>query len=299
RSVRAARSTPSSTASRKPSGDDARISVTRATATSVSPNRDSRSGATAMRPPYSRLYGRRRAARPPPGPGARRARCAHRRRRRARRRTGRRHPGDQREHARRFHRGHRGPGGHGGAPGARPGTVLRHDRRPAACAPRGRPRGTDRHRHLLRRRPARRRRGPRRLRRRRDRRSCLRSYRTLLSGISGLALLAAIFVAGSAVGTSVAARRREIGLLRCVGYQRWWNDHAVNRFHVTLAPGADAEAVRRAIAGGVGAVEGLKVLTQRELYAYHQDAVGRAFRFTRALEVLPLIVAGLGLAEAL
>jgi len=126
----------------------------------------------------------------------------------------------------------------------------------------------------------------------------LRSYRTLLSGISGLALLAAIFVAGSAVGTSVAARRREIGLLRCVGYQRWWNDHAVNRFHVTLAPGADAEAVRRAIAG-VGAVEGLKVLTQRELYAYHQDAVGRAFRFTRALEVLPLIVAGLGLAEAL
>src|SRR5438552_2677901 len=103
----------------------------------------------------------------------------------------------------------------------------------------------------------------------------LRSYRTLLSGISGLALLAAIFVACSAVGTSVAARRREIGLLRCVGYQRWWNDHAVNRFHVTLAPGADAEAVRRAIAGGVGAVEGLKVLTQRELYAYHQDAVGR------------------------
>src|SRR5437867_2685945 len=36
----------------------------------------------------------------------------------------------------------------------------------------------------------------------------LRSYRTLLSGISGLALLAAVFVAGSAVGTSVAARRR-------------------------------------------------------------------------------------------
>src|SRR5438445_5236675 len=48
----------------------------------------------------------------------------------------------------------------------------------------------------------------------------LRSYRTLLSGISGLALLAAAFVAGSAVGTSVAARRREIGLLRCVGAVR-------------------------------------------------------------------------------
>src|SRR5262245_43306616 len=48
----------------------------------------------------------------------------------------------------------------------------------------------------------------------------LRSFRTLLSGISGLALLAAIFVVTSAVSTSVAARRQQIGLLRCVGAQR-------------------------------------------------------------------------------
>src|SRR5262249_48439958 len=48
----------------------------------------------------------------------------------------------------------------------------------------------------------------------------LRSYRTLLSGISGLALLAAIFVVASAVSTSVAARRQQIGLLRCVGAAR-------------------------------------------------------------------------------
>src|SRR5207237_1173827 len=34
-------------------------------------------------------------------------------------------------------------------------------------------------------------------------------------------------------------------------YQRWWGDRAVNRFHVTLGPGVDAAAVRRAIAGGV------------------------------------------------
>ena len=82
-------------------------------------------------------------------------------------------------------------------------------------------------------------------------------------------------------------------------YQRWWGDHAVNRFHVLLAPGTRTETVREAIAGGVGAEERLKVLTVRELYAYHQDAVARAFRFTRALEILPLIVAALGLAEAL
>src|SRR5262249_37278952 len=48
----------------------------------------------------------------------------------------------------------------------------------------------------------------------------LRSYRALLSGISGLALLAAIFVVASAVSTSVAARRQQIGLLRCVGAGR-------------------------------------------------------------------------------
>lgn len=82
-------------------------------------------------------------------------------------------------------------------------------------------------------------------------------------------------------------------------YEQWWRDTLVNRFHVTLAPGADPASVRRAIAAGPGATLGLKVLTQRELYEYHQDAVRRAFRFTTALELLPLVVAGLGLAEAL
>ena len=82
-------------------------------------------------------------------------------------------------------------------------------------------------------------------------------------------------------------------------YQRWWDDHTANRFHVWLAPGASLETVRHAVAAGPGGRLGLKVLTQRELYAYHQDAVRRAFRFTKALEVLPLVVAALGLAEAL
>ena len=83
-------------------------------------------------------------------------------------------------------------------------------------------------------------------------------------------------------------------------YLQWWGDDGVTRFHVTLAPGADAGAVRRAIAAGPGAAwGGLAVRTQRELFAYHQDAVRRAFRFTTALEVLPLLVAALGLAEAL
>ena len=82
-------------------------------------------------------------------------------------------------------------------------------------------------------------------------------------------------------------------------YVRHWRDDTANRFHVWLAPGTSIAELRTAVAGGVGATHGLKVLTQRELYAYHRDAVQRAFRFTRALEALPLLVAGLGLAEAL
>jgi putative ABC transport system permease protein len=82
-------------------------------------------------------------------------------------------------------------------------------------------------------------------------------------------------------------------------YQRWWPDRGVNRFHVTLTPGTEPAPVRQAIAAGPGSTLGLKVLTQRELYDYHRDAVRRAFRLTRALEILPLVVAGLGLAEAL
>jgi len=82
-------------------------------------------------------------------------------------------------------------------------------------------------------------------------------------------------------------------------YARWWRDASVTRFHVTLAPGASVETVRHAIATDVGAAGGLKVLTQRELWEYHRDAVRRAFALTRALELLPLVVAGLGLAEAL
>jgi putative ABC transport system permease protein len=82
-------------------------------------------------------------------------------------------------------------------------------------------------------------------------------------------------------------------------YERWWHDDAVNRFHVWLEPGARADDVRRAITTGVGAREGLKVLTLRELYDYHREAVRRAVALTRALEILPLLVAGLGLAQAL
>src|SRR5262249_10282282 len=100
------------------------------------------------------------------------------------------------------------------------------------------------------------------------------------------------------VGVDYVSPRGSIVMARPT-YQRWWNDRSVNRFHVTLAPGAAVEDVRHAIATTIGGAGGLKVLTQRELYAYHQDAVRRAFRLTRALEILPLVVATLGLAEAL
>src|SRR5438552_1695920 len=82
-------------------------------------------------------------------------------------------------------------------------------------------------------------------------------------------------------------------------YLRWWQDRSANRFHVTLAAGPSLDAVRHALATRVDVAHGLQVLTQRELYTYHRDAVRRAFRLTDALEILPLVVAALGLAEAL
>jgi putative ABC transport system permease protein len=82
-------------------------------------------------------------------------------------------------------------------------------------------------------------------------------------------------------------------------YERWWQDTAVNRFHLWLEPGARPDDVRRAITRDLAVREGLKVLTLRELYDYHREAVRRAFALTRALEILPLLVAGLGLAQAL
>lgn len=82
-------------------------------------------------------------------------------------------------------------------------------------------------------------------------------------------------------------------------YVRWWRDDTVNRFHLWLAPGASADAVRRTIAAELGVRDGLKVMTLRQLYDYHREAVRRAFLLTRALEMLPLLVAGLGLAQAL
>lgn len=82
-------------------------------------------------------------------------------------------------------------------------------------------------------------------------------------------------------------------------YVRRWHDPSVTRFHVTLRDPGAVDAFRHAVAAGPGAAQALKVLTQRELYAYHRDAVRRAFRFTDAVRILPLIVAALGLAEAL
>src|SRR5438132_6745953 len=117
----------------------------------------------------------------------------------------------------------------------------------------------------------------------------LRSYRTLLSGISGLALLAAVFVAGSAVGTSVAARRREIGLLRCVG--------AVRRHVLRLVLG-EALALG-AVGAGVGVPLGLGL--GRLLLRSVSESAELVFSmkiFTAGLAVSPATL-GLGLASGI
>src|SRR5215813_4820619 len=117
----------------------------------------------------------------------------------------------------------------------------------------------------------------------------LRSYRTLLSGISGLALLAAIFVVASAVSTSVAARRQQIGLLRCVG--------AARRHVLRLVLGE--AALLGTLGTGVGILLGL-VLARLLLDTVKESAelVFSVRLFRSALDVSPGAIA-LGAAAGL
>ncbi|HJW71146.1 MAG TPA: FtsX-like permease family protein, partial [Candidatus Binatia bacterium] len=110
----------------------------------------------------------------------------------------------------------------------------------------------------------------------------LRSYRTLLSGISGLALLAAVFVVASAVSTSVAARRQQIGLLRCVG--------AARRHVLRLVLGE--AALLGAVGTGVGILLGL-ILARLLLDTVTESAelVFSVRLFRSALDVSPGAIA--------
>src|SRR6266699_2228270 len=111
----------------------------------------------------------------------------------------------------------------------------------------------------------------------------LASFQTLLSGLSGLALLAFIFVVGSAVATSVAARRRELGILRCAGAER--------RQVAALVLG---EALATGIVGAAAGVP-LGIVLARLLLRTVTESTELIFSmtvFTARLELSPSALAG-------
>lgn len=92
------------------------------------------------------------------------------------------------------------------------------------------------------------------------------------------------------VGTVVM--RREL-------YRRWWQDPLTNWLYVLLAPGADPEAVKAGILRSVRGEYRLRVLSGREFLRHVEDSVDAAFRFTRLLEAVVLLVVLLSLADTL
>lgn len=82
-------------------------------------------------------------------------------------------------------------------------------------------------------------------------------------------------------------------------YRRYWRDAQVTRVFVRVAPGADAAAVRSAIARQLGVAYGIRIGSARDLIDYFAAQVRRAFAPVDVLAALMLFVILLGLADTL
>jgi putative ABC transport system permease protein len=82
-------------------------------------------------------------------------------------------------------------------------------------------------------------------------------------------------------------------------YRRSWRDAHVTRVFVRVAAGADAAAVRGAIARQLGVAYGIRIGSTRDLMGYFAAQVRRAFAPVDVLAALMLFVILLGLADTL
>ena len=100
------------------------------------------------------------------------------------------------------------------------------------------------------------------------------------------------------VFTDYSSDRGRVTLSRAV-YQRYWNDRSVDALGLYLAPGADlevvAEAVRRGSAGG----QQLMVYSNRSLRETSLATFDRTFAITAVLRLLAVVVAFVGILNAL
>jgi putative ABC transport system permease protein len=81
-------------------------------------------------------------------------------------------------------------------------------------------------------------------------------------------------------------------------YKQHWGDDRVDTFELHLTKGADAEAIRRQINEHYGASYDLFVLTNAEFRAELLDAADAIFAIMRIIEYITLVVAALGVINA-
>ncbi len=98
------------------------------------------------------------------------------------------------------------------------------------------------------------------------------------------------------VVTDYISDRGSVILNRRLLVERWL-DPTVNRFTVFLEPAASLEDVRAAIGRTLGERFRVKILSLRELLAYHTQQIDRAFAFTDAIQLLVIIVTIAGILD--
>ncbi len=81
--------------------------------------------------------------------------------------------------------------------------------------------------------------------------------------------------------------------------QTHWLVDTVHRFNVFVDPSVPLERVRKAIASTIGTRYKIKVLSLREVLAYHDDKIDTAFSFTAAIQLLVIIVTVAGIFDLL
>ena len=87
-------------------------------------------------------------------------------------------------------------------------------------------------------------------------------------------------------------------ILRRLVQEHWLVD-TVHRFQLFLAPSTPLERVRKAIASVIGTRHKIKILSLREVLAYHDNKIDTAFSFTAAIQLLVIIVTVAGIFDLL
>jgi putative ABC transport system permease protein len=82
-------------------------------------------------------------------------------------------------------------------------------------------------------------------------------------------------------------------------YRDYWRDLAIDSAGVYLAEGYDLDTVRRNLEQELGALQAIRIWSNRAIFDLTLEIFERTFTITRVLQLLAIIVAGVGLLSAL